>query len=45
MSEMAQDVARTPEVRHLAQTMVRGQQAEITLMSGMLRERGARTDG
>ncbi|MEV7343880.1 DUF305 domain-containing protein [Streptomyces sp. NPDC093544] len=42
MSEAAVEMAKTAEVRRLAQSMVAGQQAEIQLMADMLKERGAK---
>ncbi|WTX37608.1 DUF305 domain-containing protein [Streptomyces sp. NBC_00564] len=42
MSESAAGMAKTEEVRRLAQGMVEGQQAEIQLMADMLKARGAK---
>jgi uncharacterized protein (DUF305 family) len=45
MASAATNLARTDEVRRLAAGMVRGQEAEIRLMAGMLAARGATADG
>lgn len=42
MAKAAAGATDRPEVRRLAQKMVQGQQAEIELMTEMLRERGAK---
>jgi uncharacterized protein (DUF305 family) len=41
MSEAAAEMAKTEQVRQLAQSIVDSQEAEMTLMADMLKERGA----
>ncbi len=41
MSQAAAEMAKTEQVRRLAQGMVEGQEAEMTLMADMLKQRGA----